>query len=416
MTAHRTSARVRWPVVVLVYAISAATALKLAIAYTTYGSTDVVYWDMFLEGYRRFGGLALYRRELLFPGRFNEVFNHPPFMIFVLRVIGEAQAITRLPFPFLLRVPPIVADVGSVALVAGILARVRGTTSVPPVLVAMALAPASLFISGFHGNTDAVMIFFVVLAVYLLTPENGATPVHRYWLGAAAFGMSLNIKVVPLLLVPVFFFYLESNSRRLRFFAVAGAVFLVGSLPYVVQDPVALATRILGYGGQYGHWGISRLLGRLPETWGPLAVLYARWGKYLVLATIGLVSWALNRRPERPALFLQCGAIMYLFLFLTPGFGVQYLAWLVPWVAGLNLGLALLYYATSGLFLFLVYNYWSGELPWYFADSWIGIWRGSGRVAEVACWIVIGLTVVAYGFELAPALGRKRIARVPHHP
>jgi len=42
----------------------------------------------------------------------------------------------------------------------------------------------------------------------------------------------------------------------------------------------------------------------------------------------------MNWRARKPALFLQCGFIAFLFIFWTPGFGVQYLAWagaLVRW-------------------------------------------------------------------------------------
>jgi hypothetical protein len=87
-------------------------------------------------------------------------------------------------------------------------------------------------------------------------------------------------------------------------------------------------------------------------------------------------------------------------MFLTPGFGVQYLAWLLPWAFGLNGWLALLYVATSGAFLYLVYDYWSGGLPWRFADAGIGFWQGHAVAAELLCWAVVGAIVLAYGHVL----------------
>ncbi|KAF0247582.1 MAG: hypothetical protein FD167_3022, partial [bacterium] len=41
---------------------------------------------------------------------------------------------------------------------------------------------------------------------------------------------------------------------------------------------------------------------------------------------------------------------------LSPGFGVQYLVWLTPWIVSLGLGATGIFFLTSGLFLFLVYN------------------------------------------------------------
>ena len=52
---------------------------------------------------------------------------------------------------------------------------------------------------------------------------------------------------------------------------------------------------------------------------------------------------------------------MFVFMSLAPGFGIQYLAWLVPWVVGLGAGVTITYYLASGLFQFLVYTFWSGE-------------------------------------------------------
>lgn len=400
--------RTRVSVAMVVCAVTAAALAKLSLAYTTYGSTDVVYWELFLKGYREYGGVALYQKTQLFDYRFNEVFNHPPFMIHALRAMGALAAATSIPFPFWLRLPAILADVGAVALVWATLRHMRGAPANPGALILLALAPASLLISGFHGNTDPIMTFFVLLAAFFLTREQDVGGEHSFWLAGAAYGMSLNIKAVPVLLVPVLFFVLPGVRQRLVFFATAGAVVAFASLPFLLQDPVTIAARIFGYGSQYGHWGVSRLLGALPPEYAWASRLYERQGKYLVLVCIGGVSWAVNRHRPKPAPFLQCGFILFLFMFLTPGFGVQYLAWLVPWALGLNRWLAMLYFTTSGVFLYLVYNYWSGGLPWDFGDAGVGFWQGRAVAAELLCWIVVGAIVLAYGYVLLVRRAPKR--------
>ncbi|MFN8644651.1 MAG: hypothetical protein U0802_24415 [Candidatus Binatia bacterium] len=47
----------------------------------------------------------------------NELFNHPPFMIHFLRALSALARWTGAPFPFCLRLPGILADVGTVAIV-----------------------------------------------------------------------------------------------------------------------------------------------------------------------------------------------------------------------------------------------------------------------------------------------------------
>jgi hypothetical protein len=44
----------------------------------------------------------------------------------------------------------------------------------------------------------------------------------------------------------------------------------------------------------------------------------------------------------------------------------------------------------SGLFLFLVYTYWSGGFPWTLADSvTVGLWQGPTVAVELLCWATV---------------------------
>jgi len=105
----------------------------------------------------------------------------------------------------------------------------------------------------------------------------------------------------------------------------------------------------------------------------------------------------MNRAQTKPPLFLQCGLVAFLFMSLTPGFSVQYLAWLVPWVVALGAGATLVYYLTSGVFLFVVYTFWSHGFPWYFANAWSvdAPWPGWMLYLELLCWVsVVWITAV----------------------
>ena len=275
----------------------------------------------------------------------------------------------------------------TVFLVWRILAPPGGAPAHPAALVAVALAPASIMVSGFHGNTDGLMVCLVVLSVYFLTRR------PRVLLAGFAMGMALNVKVLPLIFLPAIFLYLPDTRRRLRYFGALAATVLLGSLPYLAQDPVFIAKRVLGYGSIYGQWGLGRLLVSTAP-FAALSLVYQQYGKYLALAAVVAAALVMNARPRRPSLFRQLGFTVFLFLSLAPGFGIQYLAWLVPWVAGLGLGATLLYCLASGLFQFFVYDFWSGGLPWFFADSdFVGPWRGVIVYYEILCWAtVVALT------------------------
>src|SRR5207245_8841936 len=121
------------------------------------------------------------------------------------------------------------------------------------------------------------------------------------------------------------------------------------------------------------------------------------WGKWLSLSALIAGAVWMNRRGKKPPLLLQCGFLTFLFLFSVSGFGLQYLAWLVPWVAALEGWAGLLVYATSAAFLFNAYTHWSREFPWYLADVYYpGALPGGGLYIflETTCWFSIWLATI----------------------
>ncbi|MGE5609404.1 MAG: glycosyltransferase 87 family protein [Bacillota bacterium] len=390
--------RDRWALVVAFVAV-AATACKVWLALRTFGSNDVLYWERFLQGYRDLGGAGLYRQYGLF--------NHPPFMVHVLWVMGWLTDATGVWFPFWLRLPAILADLGSVVLVYRMMvgdsgqsaarwaaAKRWGTTKRGMAVVLMAGSPISVLVSGFHGNTDPVMIFFVLLSVYLVERR---WPV---WVAGVAMGMGMCIKVVPVIFMPAIFLYLPDMRRRVEYFGTVGATFVAASMPVIMQDPVIVAVKVFGYGSIYGHWGLSRLASWLPGSWDWVNVGLERYGRYGAVGMVVAAAFWMNRRTEKPRLFVQCGVVMFVFMSLSVGFGIQYLAWLVPWVVELGVAACVLCYGTSGVFQFLVYNYWSRGM-WYFADSdTVRDWKGFIIGFEVACWVGVVGVLMMYLMQL----------------
>src|SRR5438105_13800388 len=66
-------------------------------------------------------------------------------------------------------------------------------------LALFALSPVSLMVSGFHGNTDPVMVLLLVCAVWMCLR-------NRPVLAGLFFAFGCQIKFVRLLFLPAFFF------------------------------------------------------------------------------------------------------------------------------------------------------------------------------------------------------------------
>jgi Dolichyl-phosphate-mannose-protein mannosyltransferase len=355
---------------------------KLILSLTTIGTNDSATWYGFLSYISQHDGISLYHHI--------DLFNHPPFMIHVLQVMGFLTSFTGISFYFWLRLPAILTDIGSVVIVARLLKLYLGPRFSRSTLVLLALSPASVMISGFHGNTDPLMIFFILLAIYSLDQKSNV------WLAGIAFGMSMNIKVTPIIFLPALLLYLPSNNKRLLFLMLTGATFVICGLPYTVQDPLFIGMRLFGYSSNYGDWGISRLLVLLStnlDGFQSLNLAYTQLGKWIMLAFIIGESIWMNRSLQKPPLFLQFGLIAFTFMAITPGFGVQYFAWLVPWVS-ISIEMALFYYTASGLFLFFVYTAWSREIPWFFAISFK--LTGSLMYIEILCWVSVVIVLIMY--------------------
>ncbi len=363
---------------------------KIVMALRTFGTNDVYAWRRFADGARAFGG-GLYAVA--------GDFNHPPSMLHVLPLIGSLSDASGIPFPFWIRLPAIVADVGILWLVWRILGVRVAERSIGWAVLFLAAAPPLILISGFHGNTDSVMIFFILLAIHLL--ERGP----RRWMAGAAFGLALSVKVVPVILIPLFLFYPKSFRKALEFFAGTVGVIAVFWSPFLWMEPVLIARKVFGYGSLFGIWGISSLIDS--GTAAEWSSLVQRAATFSLIALIACGSWWMNRSKQAPSLFSQAGLVFFAFLALTTGFGIQYLAWLTPWVVELGALPTAVLYATSGVFLLVVYNYWSLGFPWYVADSNIvGSWAGHLDFLQLLCW----LTVV---FVFAVAWKRARTGSIP---
>jgi hypothetical protein len=266
------------------------------------------------------------------------------------------------------------------------------------VLVAAALCPAGIMMAGFHCNTDPMMVLFLLAAVWALDRR------HSPFLCGCFTGMAINIKIVPLLLLPALAFYLKDWKSRFICFGATAAMVLVFWWPTLVADPHAIAYNVLGYSSTFGCWGFPAIWQRLQL---PGAVEFYRYGKFIVAAILTVLAYAMSR-TERPSdLFHRWGFSMAAFLFLAPGFGIQYLYWVGPWVIVLGLSTTLTLYLAQGAFMFVVYTYWCSGIPWWFADSnAIGPWHGWIHPFQIGAWCATGWMSVRYWHEITAVAGR----------
>jgi hypothetical protein len=351
---------------------------KLALALNTYGTNDVYTYERF-GLWSRYFGAELYK---IAPD-----LNHPPSMLHLLRLLIGVGEWTHLGFAFCIRFPGIVADAGTVWLICRILGPRIGERSVFWAVLLIAASPTNILVSGFHGNTDPVMIFFVLLMVWLVGYRDRAAA------GGVAFGIAFCIKIAPVVLMPVLFFALKGVRRKAAFFAAAGALVLVAWAPYLYQEPVAVFHQVFGYKSSYGLWGVSWLLRGLANAWPAsqgINSAFSKVGSPLVMA--GIVLLSIRMSFLKKSLYAQAGMVFLFFFTATSGFAVQYMVWLVPWLAELGVFPVACFVLTGSVFLLVVYNYWNLGMPWYMAIAYP--WS-SHQYFQVWCWASVILLAIA---------------------
>ena len=376
----------------LILACALSFSLKVILALATYGTNDVLTWEAHVRALQARGVQALYlegSRPIWEENSFgvNQQFNHPPFMIHALRAWAAISDATGVPLRAWLRLTSAAADIAMIWLVLGIL-RAESIAVNSRMLLAVSLSPVSILVSGFHGNTDPIMICLLLVSIYLIATR------RPIWLAGAAFGMAMNIKIVPIIFVPAILLSLSPLRKRAAFVLAAGAVFAGGSMPYLAHDPSLIARCVFGYNPGAGLWGFPMFALLISED---ALARYVVVGKYLGPAAVLLSSIWISVRAPRYPLFLRCGLVAFLFLFLASGFGMQYLVWLVPWMAALSCRNARWHYALVSCDVVLFYGAFS-RWRWHIANVFdysppsialIGI-------LQTACWLSVGVVVIAY--------------------
>ncbi len=378
----------RWRPTIVAIAL-VALACKLALAWCTAGTNDMRTWEADLHVIRTEGGAAVYTG--LIPIYENgkvaheQLFNHPPMIIAVLSVWGWLEERTGIPLRVWLRGTSSLADLGTLALM--YLAARGGIWPIgAPLLCVLAASPVAIFVSGFHGNTDPIMLFFIVASAFVMESRRNVVAC------GLLLGVAMEVKIVPVILVPAILLMLPTFRQRAIWCASAAVPALLPTLPYL-HVARGMMKNVFGYASNEGGWGLSYLHKALDLAHPYGAHFALKWG--MVACIVAVAVWY-RLRPDPVPLFHRWGTTLFLMLTLAPGFGIQYLAWLSPWPAAVGLRAMVLYHGSAGIFLAIVYTLWSGGIPWDYANSYPTSWYGWMHIPQLAVWLTVTVITLLF--------------------
>jgi hypothetical protein len=351
----------------------AAFLAKLLISMRTYGTQDIHSWTGFAQAVSQRGPVGIYELD--------HALNYPPLVGYCLEVVNKLSE-WGVPLRVTIRAVSSAADVVSGLLVFEILRR-RGSLLRSMISgIAVAASPVLFLISGYHGQTDPLLMMLVLLGSFLIFDTRMAL------LGGVVLGLAIGIKLVPIVVLPTVAVYLARHRRDLLVRAAAGFAVTTAVTwgPAVLGEWHGLIQNVLGYAGiSYHPWGLVRIADGSGWSWASQFMVGP--GRYLVLLLCALIPAALTW--QRPRLAMESVALsMVAFLILSPAFGVQYLAWAVAAAYLLDIWAATLYNVIGGLFLYQIYDHWNGGLPW--SDiAWGHTFNFSEIAMAALLWIVL---------------------------
>jgi len=340
--------------------ILAGFAARLCLWWMSIGTNDSINWHQFGSSIASNGLAATYQ--------YLESFNHPPLMgLWAKTAFLWSTSLWSFAHYFKL------AGLGGEALILWALARFASLKAA----AAYAWLPAAILVSGFHGNTDCLYAALVLMAVIAFDRQ-------RFFLAGLFLAAALNVKLIPLMLLPLVF--IGSPNRRALLRLAAGLAF--GAVPFI--DPALEAgpemyRNMLLYNSNADNWGLPLLLhslGEIPsmvEFAAPVTDAYLFAGRYVILAAVTVVALLSRLRNRRP-MAEQAALGAALFLLLTPGFGVQYVVFVAPLLCLVDVPAALRWGCVSGLFIGLVY--------WYFRTPAVHLTSMQTADYPPQAWIV----------------------------
>ena len=326
---------------------------RFLLSYVSFGTNDVSTWESFALRIQQGGLMALYQSE--------RSFNHPPLAGWMVQQQFELSRYLGWAFPFVLRLPGILAECASAVLLWKIWSERGLSRGGAWAFFLFGWSFISILISGYHGNTDPLCAFFCLGAAYLAERKCLA------WAGAVL-AAAINVKIIPVLLIPAFMSCFRSAREFRRFMAGLSA----GAVPFMVclyEAPAAFWSNVLAYRSHLDYWGVQLFLLLLASNFRDLAgffrvlsAAYLDLGRYLVVLLIILVSWK-AWKEQRADVYRGASICAAVFAVIAPGFGGQYFAIFMPLLFAFSLRWGLKISALTGAWM--LSSYLSFMVEWF---------------------------------------------------
>lgn len=392
MTAAPARGTGRMPAVLI-----AVTLVKLVVAACCGGTADLLHMRLAAEAF-------LAGQDIFEPANMAGAPSFFPLGHYLLAAGSLwVSRITGWPFAWLVKVPAIVADLAIAVLL------LRLPRAGARAALVYLLAPITILLSVYHGQFHTVAVAGTALALWLA--ERG-----RFGASGVALGLAASVR-------QHFAVLLIALTRRAR---ISWPALLIGFLLTVVPLNIWLLgsahpARVFAPTWTYGSWGYAMVVQQGPRLLtllgvpgladvaaGINGVLELRGTVLCWVWAAGFAVWAWRRGPAldlwRAATVFPLGLCA-----VTPGFGVQWLLWALPFWLVVHRRRATIYGALVSAFV--MGSYWQWHLNAKYGVRSITANLGLLSPGDLAGLVLVGVVgVAAWGYC---AVSAYRLMREP---
>ena len=331
-------------------------------------------------------------------------FNHPPLMGYIAAFSKQLAGENFHQFSLLMKLPGLLGELMSAVLIYRIWAR-HGRGKGAWALAAYGLSLPLIFVSGYHCNTDALYAGLTLLAMYWMQQT------RRPFLSGVALAAALNVKLMPIFLIPPLLAQCRSLRELLRLTAGLALVILP-YLAFLVTSARAMYANMLEYNSLQAEWGLMAFFLHAAKTpaFAEYAVklreLFVPNARYVIL--LAVIVFSVIAAYRRRTTSYDLGALAWaLFLVLTPGYGVQYSICVLPLLFAADVKRAVLYSLSAGAMLFFMYTARLSYVIPLYAEVQNNPFPPAAVLFGVLAWCVL----VAFTVERA-----RRLLRADRYP
>jgi uncharacterized membrane protein len=283
-----------------------AFGVRIVPAALIFGTDDVAGWAAW-------GGLLASGSN---PNASKYLLAWPPLWLPFTWFASVMSDMTHIPFYLLIKLVPIAADLVLTLFLYSV-AEEYGCSPWKTAL-AYALNPISIYCTAIHGQFDAIPTLCATVAIVMMGRRESRRPIGAgVWLGIAA-----SFKTWPLFILPALVAPIRSTRRQAQMVAVVIGIFISALLLPWPFFGFRSVDGVLRYRGTVGWWGLSSIayLGGVAAPANLLSTIF-----FAAMAAAALLLIVKRTEAARGALLL-----LLTFYVTAPGFGLQYLIWIVP--------------------------------------------------------------------------------------